>query len=421
LKDPNSPLTPSSGERLSPLAPRGAGVLWFQVSGLAAVQGAITLSWVIYRLYLDKLLVQFGFTAALAATLLVTENLLAAFMEPLMGGLSDRAKRWVGTRFPFIIGGVILSSALFIAIPTMVIFGNPTSAVRWVFPIMLIAWAMAMTVFRSPVVSLLGQYAAPPALPQAMSLLTLSGGLMGAFAPIANKIILGWGPAVTFALGSFVLLGATAVLRFVHPPEAPTLSSQNPNSSSLPVANSLLLSLGLIFITGAGVAWGTSFLMQTLRQVMQGWFGNDNINSVMLVLGIALAIAALPAGAVAVKVSNGRAMLWGIGLTVGLILLIALVPNFAIAMAAVAAIVGTFSLISNGAVPYALSIVPPQRAGLGTGMYFGGFSAAAGLFGLVFRQPNQMTPMMGAVLGAIAFLIAGLCIAASTRKSTAAA
>jgi hypothetical protein len=96
LKDPNSPLTPSSGERLSPLAPGGAGVLWLQVSGLAAVQGAITLSWVIYRLYLDKLLVQFGFTAALAATLLVTENLLAAFMEPVMGGLSDRAKR-IGT------------------------------------------------------------------------------------------------------------------------------------------------------------------------------------------------------------------------------------------------------------------------------------------------------------------------------------
>lgn len=418
MKDPNSPLTPSSGKRLSPLAPHGAGVSWLQVSGLAAVQGAITLSWVIYRLYLDKLLVQFGFTAALAATLLVTENLLAAFMEPLMGGLSDQAKRWVGTRFPFIIGGVILSSALFIAIPTIVIFGNPTSAIRWVLPIMLIAWAMAMTVFRSPAVSLLGQYAAPPALPQAMSLLTLSGGLIGAFAPIANKIVLGWGPAITFALGSFVLLGTTAVLRFVHPPEAPVLSPQNPDLSSQSVANSLLLNLGLIFITGAGVAWGTSFLMQTLRQVMQGLFGNDNINSVMLVLGIALAITALPVGAVAVKVSNGRAMLWGIGLTVGLMLLIALRPNFAIAMAAVAAIVGTFSLISNGAVPYALLIVPPPQAGLGTGMYFGGFSAAIGLFGVVFPSSNQMTPMMGAVLGAIAFLMAGLCIAASTRNST---
>jgi hypothetical protein len=417
LKYPNSPLTPSSGERLSPLAPGGAGVLWLQVSGLAAVQGAITLSWVIYRLYLDKLLVQFGFTAALAATLLVTENLLAAFMEPVMGGLSDRAKRWVGTRLPFIIGGVILSSALFIAIPAIVIFGNPTSAVRWVLPFVLIAWAMAMTVLRSPAVSLLGQYAAPPSLPLAMSLLTLSGGLMGAFAPVTNKIILGWGPAVTFALGSFVLLGATAVLRFVHPPETPALSPQNPDSSSPP----LVLNLGLIFITGAGVAWGTSFLMQTLRQVMQGLFGNDNLNSVMLILGIALAIASVPAGAVAFKVSNGRAMLWGIGLTVGLMLPIALIPNFAMAMAVVAAIVGTFSLISNGAVPYALSVVPPQQAGLGTGMYFGGFSAAMGLFGVMFPSSNQMVPMMGAVLGAIAFLIAGVSIAVSTRNSTAAA
>jgi predicted MFS family arabinose efflux permease len=274
-----------------------------------------------------------------------------------------------------------------------------------------------MTVLRSPAVSLLGQYAAPPSLPLAMSLLTLSGGLMGAFAPVTNKIILGWGPAVTFALGSFVLLGATAVLRFVHPPETPALSPQNPDSSSPP----LVLNLGLIFITGAGVAWGTSFLMQTLRQVMQGLFGNDNLNSVMLILGIALAIASVPAGAVAFKVSNGRAMLWGIGLTVGLMLPIALIPNFAMAMAVVAAIVGTFSLISNGAVPYALSVVPPQQAGLGTGMYFGGFSAAMGLFGVMFPSSNQMVPMMGAVLGAIAFLIAGVSIAVSTRNSTAAA
>lgn len=418
MKDPNSPLTPSSGERLSPLAPSGAGVLWLQVFGLAAVQGAISLTWVIYRLYLDKLLIQFGFSAALAVTLLVVENLLAAVMEPLMGGLSDRAKRWVGTRFPFITGGVILSSALFIAIPAVVIFGNP--AIRWVLPILLIGWALAMTVFRSPAVSLLGRYAAPSALPLAASLLTLSAGLINAFAPVANKIVLGWGPVVTFALGSFVLLGAVAVLRFVHPPETPALSDPSLESSALPTTDSLLLKLGLIFITGAGVAWGTSFLMQTLRKVMQSFFGDANINLVMLVIGLALAFAALPAGAVAVKVSNGRAMLWGIGLTAGLMLLIALIPNVAIAMASVAAIVGTFSLISNGAVPYALSLVPQEQAGLGTGMYFGGVSAAAGLFGVIFNQSSQMTPITGAVLGAIAFLVGGLCIAVSTRNSTAA-
>lgn len=35
-------------------------VLWEQVLGLTAVQGATTLAWVIYRLYLPDLLAHFG-------------------------------------------------------------------------------------------------------------------------------------------------------------------------------------------------------------------------------------------------------------------------------------------------------------------------------------------------------------------------
>ncbi len=417
MKNPGSPLTPSSSGSFSPLAPNGAGVLWLQVSALAGVQGAITLTWIIYRLYLPQLLALFGFPGALAATLLVVENLLGAVMEPLMGGLSDQAKRWMGTRFPFISGGVILSSTLFIAIPTLVVFGNPTSAIRSVLPILLIGWALAMTVFRSPAISLLGQYAAPTALPLAASLLTLTGGTIGAFAPFANRIVLGWGPVLTFAVGSFTLLGAAAVLRFVHPPETPTSSIPNSEPSPIPAHNSLLPALGWIFVTGASVAWGSSFLMQTMRKVMQALVGNDNLDWVMFVIAIAFALAALPAGAIATKLGNGRAMLWGIGVTMGFMLLIALIPNWLVVLIAVVALVAAFSLIVNGAVPYALSLMPPQRAGLGTGMYFGGYSIAAGLFGMVFTQVRQMAPITAGVCGAIAFFVAGLCIAASISKS----
>jgi len=74
-------------------------ILWVQVWVLAALQGAITLAWIIYNAYVPQLLVQFGFPASLAVGLLVLENALAVIMEPLMGGLSDQAQRWVGSRF----------------------------------------------------------------------------------------------------------------------------------------------------------------------------------------------------------------------------------------------------------------------------------------------------------------------------------
>jgi Na+/melibiose symporter-like transporter len=97
-------------------------ILWVQVLALAGLQAAITLTWLVYNLYLPKLLTQFGFPASLAVGLLVLENALSVVLEPLMGGLSDQAIRWLGSRFPFISAGVILASTLFIAIPCIVTF-----------------------------------------------------------------------------------------------------------------------------------------------------------------------------------------------------------------------------------------------------------------------------------------------------------
>jgi Na+/melibiose symporter-like transporter len=68
---------------ISETSPR---VLWIQVWGLAAVQGAIALTWVIYNLYLLQLLTDFGFPKGFATGVLILENILAAVMEPLMGG-----------------------------------------------------------------------------------------------------------------------------------------------------------------------------------------------------------------------------------------------------------------------------------------------------------------------------------------------
>ncbi len=37
-------------------------IIWAKVWGIAATQGTITLSWVIYNIYFPLLLVQFGFS-----------------------------------------------------------------------------------------------------------------------------------------------------------------------------------------------------------------------------------------------------------------------------------------------------------------------------------------------------------------------
>ncbi|MGK7876911.1 MAG: MFS transporter [Xenococcaceae cyanobacterium] len=378
------------------------GVFWLQVWGIAAIQGAITLSWVIYNMYLPGLLVQLGFAAGLAKVLLIVENALEAVIEPTFGGLSDRQQRLIGSRLPLISVGVILSSALFIAIPAVVIFGN----LRWLLPGLAVLWASAMAVFRSPAMSLLGRSAPTDKLPQAASILTLVGGLIGSFRFDTYGIILKLGPAFAFAIGSVTLLAAAAALRFVHPPEPPTPETTEPAPISFPI-------LGLILGAGISVGWGLRFLIPTISMVLAQQLSKSNHQLAMMGFFIGLGLVALPAGKLAVKLGNSKAMLIGLGTIVVFLQLLAFIPNGVVVGVAVVVLFAAFSLVLNGAVPFVLGLVPAQRVGLGVGMYFGGFGGAISLFEFVFSQLTKMTPTIGAIGGAIAFLAAALCIALS--------
>lgn len=377
-------------------------ILWVQVWALALLQGAITLTWLIYSSYLPKLLTQFGFPASLAVGILVVENALAVVMEPLMGGLSDQTKRSLGSRFPFISAGVILASALFIAIPCIVTFIPPAEVIRWILPIALVAWALAMTVFRSPAIALLGKYSTPKELPLAVSFVTLAGGTIGAFRGIANNFILSLGPIFAFAIASFILLAAAAVLRYINPPETPT-DRHHAETAKLP-----LQPLSLIFATGFSIAWGSRLLMDALGKVLKSQFNTDDISLLMLGIGLAIAFSALPAGFCATKIGNRQAMLYGIGATI--LAMLALTYLRAKIPIIFFIIIG-FSLIVNGAIPFILGLVPQRWAGLGIGIYFGGFSLAMSVFGFIFSP--GIPPELAAVAGALAFFLAGVCIAVS--------
>lgn len=381
-------------------------ILWVKVWVLAALQGAITLCWVIYNAYLPKLLTEFGFPASLALGLLVIENALAVILEPLMGGLSDQAKHWVGSRFLLISGGVILSATLFIAIPCIVTFVPPTVVWRSLLPLILIAWAIAMTVFRSPAFALLIKYSLPAELPLAFSVVTLTGGLVGAFRGVANQFILSLGSVLTFAIGSFVLLAVTAVLRFMNPPEAPVIQ---PRTIGL---NLPWKTLSLILGTGFGIAWGTRLLMDAVNKILVAQF--HQVDWLMVGVGIAIAFVSVPAGWLAVKIGNNRTMLIGIGINIiSLILMVWLSAPIPFLLTL---IIG-FSLMINGTIPFALGLISQRWEGLAIGTYFGGFALAMSLFGVIFPQPKSLTIAVDVVGTILALLLAAGCIFASSNSA----
>jgi Major Facilitator Superfamily len=380
---------------------------WYKIVGLAALQGAITLTWLIYNIYLPKLLIGFGFAPGLAVTLLIVENAIAVILEPLFGSLSDRAYRWIATKFGFVSLGVILTATLTILIPAIFVFRDLFVAVSWILPGVLIAWAMAMTVFRTPAISLIGRYASASELPIAMSFLTVVGGFIGALRPVVQDFILSLGAPTAFTIASVFLLAATALLRYFDPP--------TPNNLNIADRQPIdWTRVGLLVVMGGGMAWGVRCLFETLPKVLKLNFPQFDPVILMVLISLAISASALPAGLFANKYGNRKVMLIGIGVTSIALLSMVFVP--ATIAIAILSIVCCFSWMTNGSIPLAINVLPSNRSGLAVGLYFSGFTAGISSFSSLFNPVANLTPLLGAVCGTVGTIVAGVCVVKLGRK-----
>lgn len=383
-------------------------ILWSKVWAIASIQAAITLTWVIYDLYFPALLVKFGFPQVLTATILVIEHAIEALIEPVFGALSDRQRYRLGTRVPLIVLGAILASAFFIAIPALVILGKPDRIWRWLLPFMAIAWATTMAMFRSPAMALLRNCAPSEQLPLAASILTLVAGIIGAFKFDVYGLILKLGSGVAFTLGSIVLLAAVGLIRWFHPPQPPATTKERTESVSLPI-------LALIFMTGLGISWGLRFLTPTLSNVFALTIGENYRKIAMTTFFISLGLAAIPMGKLGTKLGNTSGMLIGLATTVFCLQLLILIPNQIVFGLILIILIFAFSLVLNSPVPFALSLVPSNYSGLGTGLYFGGLAGGISGFNYVFPQPEQITVEIGTLGTTLSLLLALSAIAFSMQ------
>lgn len=368
--------------------------------GLAAVQGAITLTWVIYNLYVPNLLEQVGLPKIAGLYLLAFENFLAIGLEPLMGSLSDRQRTWLGIRFPFVFLGMIASAVCFIAIPAWAFLGSATTVLQWLVPIGLLAWAIAMAIFRSPVLGLLGQYAMTSGLPQAASILTLAGLTTGLFTlPAYRKILLDLGNLGAFGLGSFSLLLTAFVLNQCQPA---TQVNSHPSIEAVTARSNSFKRLGLLVAVGLGLGLGTV----GMRRVIQ-----PSPDSVLLLNLFTLTqlISVLPTGYLASRWGNRRSMVLALA-TIPLWIAGLLIPYLGVQVLAVIALGCVFGVLLNGAIPFALAQVPAAKAGLGVGLYFAGRSAADSLFNFLLAQVGTFPTEINAIGSILAFAGAGFCI-----------
>jgi MFS family permease len=167
------------------------------------------------------------------------------------------------------------------------------------------------------------------------------------------------------------------------------------------------------------VALGFRLMMQTFPRILDSQVPSANKGLILGGIFIALALTAIPAGSLASRLGNRQAMTYGLVAMAAFMGLMVFTRNGVIASGVAIALGATFSLVSNGTIPFALSMVPPDKAGLGTGIYFSGGAVASSVFGTLFSQPESLSPIAGALVGAAAFLAASLFVASSGKLQPA--
>lgn len=331
----------------------------------------ISLIWPIFNNFVPIFLRDdFALSATAIGFIMTWDNYLNMFVQPIVGERSDRTRTRLGRRKPWMLVGAPLAAIFFIAVPTM------RSAVGVMFAILLTNLAMAL--FRSPTIALLGDLFPAHQRSTANGVINLMGGLGAIAALLIGGFLYQQGRIAPFIFGGVVLLVAiSVVLLFVREPERPQESQQEESSGGF-FANlgevlrasdrsGLLILLAILFWFmgyNALETWISSFGRFSL--------GIDAGRMSILTSGLALTfvIFAVPSGLLASRFGRRRVILIGIG-GLTLLFLYGLLVSNQLMLIALLVPAGIFwALINVNSLPMVYDVGGDARIGAFTGLYY---------------------------------------------------
>ncbi len=132
----------------------------------------------LYDNIVPKILVnEFGLTETLKGAVMAIDNVLAVFLMPVFGALSDKVATPYGKRIPFVVIGTILSAIFIVLVPISV---DSHSILMFFFAIMAIL--VVMSTYRSPAVALMPDVTPPHLRSKGNAIINLMGTIGGTMA-----------------------------------------------------------------------------------------------------------------------------------------------------------------------------------------------------------------------------------------------
>ena len=130
----------------------------------------------------------FGIGETVTGAIMAADNVLALFLLPVFGALSDRVDTKFGKRMPFIVGGTVLAVIFLMILPAA-----DRSVNLLLFVIALFALLVSMGLYRSPAVALMPDLTPNKLRSKGNAIINLMGAVGGVYTLIMIKLLVGKG------------------------------------------------------------------------------------------------------------------------------------------------------------------------------------------------------------------------------------
>ena len=328
----------------------------------------------------------FGVGDSLSGWIMAADNVLALFLLPLFGRLSDRTNTRIGRRMPYIAGGTACAVALIMVLSRADAPGR--------FPLFITALGLlliSMGTYRSPAVALMPDVTPKPLRSKANAIINLMGALGGVYALAAISLLVREGAdgrnnyaGVFYAVAALMALSVLALLIFVRenrlriddgPDEAAAGAGEKLPPEKLRSLVFILCSVALWFMGYNAVTTAYSRYYTTV------WDNSvSGAANCMMVATVGAVVSYIPVGVISSKIGRKKMILIGVAVLAVCFALATLVRSFNLAVYALFVIIGfSWAAINVNSYPMVVEISRSGDVGKYTGYYYT-FSMAAQIF-----------------------------------------
>ena len=327
----------------------------------------------------------FHLDETITGAIMAADNLLALFLLPIFGSLSDKTKTPWGKRMPFIVIGTTFAVILLMILP----FADNTRNLP-LFIGGLFFTLICMGTYRSPAVALMPDLTPKNLRSRANAVINLMGAVGGVFTLLMIKFLVGKDATPNYyplaiAIAAFMVICVALLfftikenklheeLKDVLAEEVVEVKTEDTSKKGTKLPKDVMRSL--VFLLASVAFWFIAYNAVTTafsRYAIKVWGlqGGDYANCLM-VATVAAIISYIPIGSIAAKIGRKKTILIGIVLLGGCFFAAGLFNTYSNIMPVFFCIIGfAWAAIGVNSYPMVVEMASAGDVGKYTGLYY---------------------------------------------------